>query len=140
MTLFIAKFLTSQMKTMQCIRNYNRWIQLNKFAWIKNEYRSLANPCWSLPSAQLVWKLFQTSRNVLPVGQCSNYLGQKPGQKRWHDVKMLILKKSFYGVFLNQFKWTYFIYEFHFFYFVWKVLFIVPEVRSFKLILIFSNF
>lgn len=93
MTLFIAKFLTSQMKTMQCIRNYNRWIQLNKFAWIKNEYRSLANPCWSLPSAQLVWKLFQTSRNVLPVGQCSNYLGQKPGQKRWHDVKMLILKK-----------------------------------------------
>lgn len=47
-----------------------------------------------------------------PVGQCSKFLGQKPGQKRWHDVKMLILKKIVLWFFLNQFKWTYFIYEF----------------------------
>lgn len=79
---------------------------------MKNEYRSLANPCRSLPSAQLVWKLFRTSRNVAPVRQCSNFLGQKPEQKRWHNIKMIILRTNRFMGFFKQFKWTYFIYEF----------------------------
>lgn len=28
------------------------------------------------------------------VRQCSNFLGQKPEQKRWHNIKMLILRTN----------------------------------------------